>query len=93
MPDMLISALVQAPFVLAMAYLVQRFLVHLAARDREWRDFMNRADTQLAERLNGLSSAIEHLSEVLLDHDLAVRTALARQDSEPVERLHAFRRR
>lgn len=84
MPDMLISALVQAPFVLAMAYLVQRFLAHLTARDEEWRAFMDRADDMLAERLAGLTEAVEQLTEVVVQHDAAVRGALrARQPGCP----------
>lgn len=79
MPDMLISALVQTPFVLVMAYLVQRFLAHLDARDEEWRSFMDRADDLLAERLTGLTEAVEHLTEVVMQHDAAVRGALRRR--------------
>ncbi len=83
MPDMLISALVQAPFVLAMAYLVQRFLAHLDARDEEWRGFMDRADDLLAERLTGLTKAVEHLTEVVVQHDAAVRSALRHMEAHP----------
>jgi len=76
MPEMLISALVQAPFVLVMAFLVQQFLKHLNARDEEWRDFMDRADAQFAERLNGLTEAVDRLTNTVIAHDAAVRGTL-----------------
>lgn len=79
MPETLISALVQAPFVLAMAYLVQRFLAHLDTRDEEWRAFMDRADELLAERLAELTEAVECLSDTMIAHDMAVRGALRRR--------------
>ena len=69
MPDLLISALVQAPFVAVMAYLVNQFLKHLDARDEEWRAFMNEADEHLAERLSALTASIERLTDTVIAHD------------------------
>jgi len=83
MPDLLISALVQAPFVLVMAYLVNQFLAHLDARDEEWRAFMNEADDRLVERLNALTASIERLTDTVIAHDAAVRGALQRRDGKP----------
>jgi len=57
MPDLLISALVQAPFVAVMAYLVNQFLKHLDARDEEWRASMNEADEHLAERSSAATTS------------------------------------
>jgi hypothetical protein len=76
MPDYVISALVQAPFVLVMAFLVQRFLAHLDRRDSEWRSFMERADETLADRLYRLTEAVEQLSELVINHDAVMRGAL-----------------
>ncbi|HEC23430.1 MAG TPA: hypothetical protein ENI95_11000 [Chloroflexi bacterium] len=76
MPDMLISALVQAPFVLAMAYLVQRFLAHLDARDREWQETIRRTYETvdaLAERMDELTGAIKDLRDIILTHDALTR--------------------
>ncbi len=73
MSDVLISALVQAPFVLVMAYLVQRFLQHLDSRDAEWRSFMDRADDLLADRLGDLTGSVERLADLLAAHDAAMR--------------------
>ena len=88
MPDLLISALVQAPFVLAMAYLVQRFLAHIDARDEEWRDHLARADAQFAERLCDLTQAVERLSTVVVNHDAAVRGVLRSRRVEPGSHLN-----
>ena len=73
MPDTLISALVQAPFVLAMAYLVQRFLTHLNERDQEWQQFLERTDEALAERLGDLTDSVNRLSLLIVAHDARVR--------------------
>jgi hypothetical protein len=73
MPDMVISALVQAPFVLAMAYLVQRFLAHLSQRDEEWQGFTERTYSVMAERIDGLTEAIERLTDLLITHDALTR--------------------
>lgn len=91
MPDLLISALVQAPFVAVMAFLVNQFLKHLDARDEEWRTFMNEADEHLAERLNGLTQSIERLTDTVIAHDAAVRGALLRR-AEKSATVHNYRR-
>lgn len=82
MPDVLLSALVQAPFVLVMAYLVNQFLTHLDARDEEWRTFMNEADGRLAERLSSLTESVEKLAEKVVAHDVALREVLRRREKE-----------
>lgn len=91
MPDLLISALVQAPFVAVMAYLVTRFLAHLDARDEEWRAFLDEADKRLAERLAGLTASIEHLTDTVIAHDAAVRGALLRR-AEKAAPIRPYRR-
>lgn len=73
MTDTLISALVQAPFVLVMAYLVQRFLAHLAARDNEWRHFIERAEQARAAQMQDLTEAVHGLSALIIEHDASVR--------------------
>jgi hypothetical protein len=85
MPEMLLSALVQAPFVLVMAYLVQRFLAHLDARDAEWRAFIEDMDQGMSDRLDELTRAIERLSELLISHDAATRGAVRLPDHRPEE--------
>lgn len=75
MPETLISALVQAPFVLIMAYLVQKFLAHLKARDEEWREFLEQADERMIERLDALTEAIRDLSQLIVTHDALTRAA------------------
>lgn len=64
MPEPLISALIQAPFVLVMVYLVHRFLAHLDAHDRAWQ-----------ERIAALTEAVNHLSQLVVSHDAATRSA------------------
>jgi hypothetical protein len=95
MPDILISALVQTPFVLVMVYLVQRFLAHMDARDEEWRNFIERADEQLADRLDHLASTVERLSVLVINHDAAVRgwmrASASRDRSEHETRLRVMR--
>lgn len=83
MPDTLISALVQAPFVLAMAYLVQRFLTHINERDQEWQQFMERTDEKLAERLCELTEAVNHLSMLIVAHDARTRGLKADMPDQP----------
>ena len=73
MPEPLIAALVQAPFVLVMAYLVQRFLAHLAARDEQWRGYLTRIEERRDERLAELAEAVRGLSAVIVQHDAATR--------------------
>ncbi|NDJ35675.1 MAG: hypothetical protein GYB64_13520 [Chloroflexi bacterium] len=70
MPEPLLTAFVQAPFVLIVAYLTQRFLVHLNARDAEWRAFIQEANDRLAHRMGELTQAVERLSERSLYRDL-----------------------
>lgn len=78
MPESLISALIQAPFVLVMAYLVHRFLAHLNARDAEWRGFMAQMQDSFGDRLDDLTEAIDHLTEIVITHDAATRAAARR---------------
>ena len=73
MPEPIISALVQAPFVLAMAYLVQSFLTHLKERDQEWHDFVERTHQSVGERLDNLTDTIEQLTRLIIIHDAAMR--------------------
>jgi hypothetical protein len=80
MSDVLISALVQAPFVLVMVYLVHRFLQHLDKHDAEWRGFMDRADAMLADRLSDLTGSVERLADLLAAHDAAMRGSARRED-------------
>jgi hypothetical protein len=73
MSNTLIQALVQAPFVLVMAFLVHRFLTHLNARDLEWRAFTNEMHEALGERIEKLTESVEHLTSILITHDAATR--------------------
>jgi hypothetical protein len=73
MPEPIISALVQAPFVLAMAYLVQRFLTHLKERDQEWHEFVERTHQNVGQRLEDLTEAVEQLTLLIVAHDAAMR--------------------
>lgn len=73
MPESIISALVQTPFVLVMLYMVQRFLMHLKEREHEWQNFMSKTDTALAAHLADLAEAVDRLSVVVLYHDATVR--------------------
>lgn len=82
MPDTLISALVQAPFVLVMVYLVNRFLTHLDAHDQDWRDFTDHVYLTHGERLDRLTEAIDRLSQLVVTHDAAMRCPSER-DSAP----------
>ena len=93
MPEPLISALVQAPFVLAMAYLVQRFLTHLNERDQEWRSFIERADETLAERLAELTEAVKELSMLVVAHDASVRGLTPEKTCHSDDLLRAIRGR
>jgi hypothetical protein len=73
MPEPIISALVQAPFVLAMAYLVQRFLTHLKERDQEWLEFVERTHQTVGQQLEDLTDAVEQLARLMVAHDAAMR--------------------
>jgi len=77
MPEILISALVQAPFVLAMAYLVMRVLAYIEQRDREWRGFVERRDEQLTEHMDELARSLRDLTSLVVTHDAVVRAALS----------------
>lgn len=92
MPETIISALVQAPFVLVMAYLVQRFLAHMDARDKEWQEFLDQADERLAERMDRLTEAIERLSNLVITHDALTRGRGLSAHDGGEERLRAARR-
>jgi len=70
MPDTLMSALIQAPFVLVMAYLVQRFLASMAARDKEWQVVIE----QIGESLDALTATIHKLSDLIDTHDALTRS-------------------
>lgn len=73
MSDTLISALIQAPFVLATIYLVHRFLTHLNARDQEWRAFTEHTHEALGMRLDGLTEAIDRLTHMMYAHNAGSR--------------------
>ena len=88
MSEPIISALVQAPFVLVMAYLVQRFLAYIAVRDKEWQVFLDQADERIIERLDHMTEAIERVSSLMMKHDAQVTAALrVRSDGEHVPRI------
>jgi hypothetical protein len=91
MPESLIAALVQAPFVLVMLYMVQRFLTHLKEREHEWQAFMNRADTALAAHLAELAEAVDRLSVVVLYHDATVRGVNPQTLGSTDDLLHILR--
>ena len=93
MPEPLIAALVQAPFVLVMAYLVQRFLAHLNERDQEWRAFIAHADETLAERLAELTEAVKELSMLVVAHDAATRGLTPEKTCRDDDLLRAIRGR
>jgi hypothetical protein len=76
MPESIISALIQAPFVLVTVYLVHRFLTHLSTRDAEWRNFTSEMHEALGERVEGLTEAIDRLSHLIIAHDAATRGAI-----------------
>lgn len=86
MPESLISALIQAPFVLIMAYLVHRFLAHLNARDLEWRAFTEEMHQSMGDRLGDLTDAIDRLSHLSIAHnamhDATTRLEKARQSHD-----------
>jgi hypothetical protein len=71
MPEPLISALAQVPFVLAMLYATLRFLSHLKARDE-----------MLVEQLADLTRAQERMTEILIRHDARTRPVHPRPPSE-----------
>jgi hypothetical protein len=85
MPDSIISALIQAPFVLVTVYLVHRFLTHLNARDSEWRGFTNEMHERMGERVEGLTEAIDRLSHLIIAHDAATRGAVRVDTQRPDE--------
>jgi hypothetical protein len=78
MSESIISALIQAPFVMVTVYLVHRFLTHLNARDSEWRGFTNEMHEALGERVEGLTEAIDRLSHLIIAHDAATRADMTR---------------
>jgi hypothetical protein len=78
MSESMISALIQAPFVLVTVYLVHRFLTHLNARDSEWRNFTNEMHDALGERVEALTEAIDRLSHLIVAHDAATRADATR---------------
>jgi len=87
MEETLLSALVQAPFVLAMAYLVQRFLLHLDSRDDEWRKFTVEENNRLVDQLDRQSRAIESLTVLMIRHDAAVHGKDPGATQELIEQL------
>ncbi len=46
MPEMVLNALVQTPFVLAIMFITLRFLTYVDARDDEWRAFLQQRDAE-----------------------------------------------
>ena len=82
MSESIISALIQAPFVLVTVYLVHRFLTHLNARDSEWRGFTSEMHERMGERVEGLTEAIDRLSHLIIAHDAATR-GVVRIDPRP----------
>jgi len=80
MPELLLSALVQTPFVLVMVYLVHRFLTHLDAHDAAWREFTEQTNARLGDRLDGLRDSIDHLALLIRDHDTATRSPINGRD-------------
>lgn len=84
MPDMLVSALVQAPFVLVMAYLMLRLMMQLNEREQEWQQFITARDAEWQEfsrhihdvmtaRLDKQTGAIEYLSLLLMTYNADAR--------------------
>lgn len=65
MPESVIAALIQTPFVLAMVYVMQRFLTSMDARDREWQEFAHVMRDSMAE----LAAAVHDLSQLIVRHD------------------------
>ncbi len=82
MSEGMISALVQAPFVLAIVYVVLRILTYLNARDREWRAFIERRDMLLAGHLDELNESIHELTNLMMTHDAVMRAALLNRPQE-----------
>ena len=76
MPDVLISALVQAPFVLVVAYLTQRFLVYVKDRDEMWQAFTKRMGDRMAAHLDELTGAVTRLNQAVATHDAVVQGIL-----------------
>ena len=65
MPESVIAALIQTPFVLAMVYVMQRFLTSMDTRDREWQEFAHEMRDSMAE----ITRAVRELSEVIIRHE------------------------
>lgn len=98
MPEPVVSALSQVPCVLAMLFIMLRFLTHLKerqtdtqafirAREEAWQAFIAEHDDQVIEQLAELTRAVERLTELLITHDALVRGAKseARQpEKEPL---------
>lgn len=85
MPEILLSALVQAPFVAVMLYLVHRFLAHLDAHDAAWREFTEQSHARLGERLDGLRASIDNLGLLIRDHDAATRGPINGRDARSAQ--------
>jgi hypothetical protein len=69
MSEPILSALVQAPFVLVMAYLVQRFLANMAQRDHDWQQVIqqiHQSQEAIADRMDSLVQAVDGLSDRIM---------------------------
>ncbi|GAB4479024.1 MAG: hypothetical protein Kow00124_24130 [Anaerolineae bacterium] len=82
MSEGMISALVQAPFVLAIVYVVLRILTYLNVRDREWRAFIEHRDRLLAEHLDELNESVRELANLVVTHDAVMRAAVLNRPQE-----------
>lgn len=82
MTDMVISALVQTPFVLALIFLTVRFLIYLNQRDEEWRGLIEHHDERLQANLDDLSAAVRDLNNTMIAHDAMMRSALFSRSGE-----------
>jgi hypothetical protein len=76
LPDAVISALAQAPFVVVMAYLMQRFLTTIENHDKEWLAF----GEQMHETLAELTERVKELSDLIIRHDERVSRYHRNQD-------------
>lgn len=64
-PENLLTALAQAPFVLVIVYLAQRFLSSMDEHDRIWMKF----GQEMHDSMQELSRAVRELSELIVRHD------------------------
>ena len=86
MPDTIISALAQTPFVLAMLYALLRVLSHMNRRDANWQEFIEGRDELFADRMTTIAQALDKLTGVILSHDARVAGAEFTREDKPVKR-------